>query len=975
MTASPPDVIHARHGLAELAARLADLGARRVLILAAPSRRFVDRVVDALRTFQPVVFDGARAHVPAEVVAQAAQALAQAEADTLVSVGGGSTIGLGKALRLAHQVHFAVIPTTYSGSEMTSVYGVTRGAEKTTGRDPRVRPDIVLYDAALGATQPIGLSIQSLMNALAHLVSVLSTSSLHGDDRTRALATAAALVGAMEDLLLAPTDLGARDTAQRAASAAGVAFDRGRSGAQHALAHLLGGGLGLAHAALHSVLLPQFVAHVRDRDPALVDELELAIGRRDLEPRLHDLLARAGVPTSLEALGVDPAAVGPLLATRPELPASVVADAQFGLRPTGRAGRIELGAGPAALLAGPRPERARRVVLALHGRGAEAGGIVRRFSEIAGHDPDTAIVGLRNASNRWYAIRASEPGAGSNAEVARALAQVDAALSGLGRPAILAGFSQGACLALEYAARRPGGLTAVVAAAGSRIGTPAEWAPAAPGTLAGLPVLVGGALKDPLINRAHLDATVAWLRAAGADVDVIDSPGERHDISTRQRLRAREIIRGERAPAGPMGFGNALSAEALAGALPPRQNSPRLPPHGLYAEQVNGSAFTSPRWQNARTWLYRVRPSSQRRAFAPLAHARFAAAFEGRPAEANLAGFAPLPLPDAEHRDFVDGMVTLGGAGSAPLRRGYAVHRYAADRDMERRAFYDADGDLLILPEVGALTALTELGPLDVAPGQIALLPRGIAFSIFLHGRVARGYVAETYGRGFHLPERGPIGANGLADPRHFRAPPAWYEDKLAPDFRIVAKLGGRLHEASQDHSPFDVVAWHGNHVPFVYDLDDFSPVGAVRFDHADPSVFTVLTAPMDEPGANTLDLIVFPPRWDVTEGTFRPPFFHRNATTEVNGIVREAAPPDSPFQPGCCYITPSFTAHGVSGRAVARIRAQADAEADRPARMGTGLWFQLECALPFALTPWAEDERLPDWPATWGSHPSYFET
>src|SRR5262249_5601453 len=466
------------------------------------------------------------------------------------------------------------------------------------------------------------------------------------------------------------------------------------------------------------------------------------------------------------------------------------------------------------------------------------------------------IVGLRTAGTRWYAIRASEPGAGSDAEVARALAQVEAGLGALGRPAILAGFSQGACLALEYAARRPGGLTAVVAAAGSRIGTPGEGAAAVAGTHAGLPVLVGAALADPYANRAHLDATARWFRAAGSAVDAIDCPGERHDISTRQRLRAREILRGEKAPAGPTGFGNSLASEAIPGALPARQNSPRLPPHGPSAEQVNGTAFTARREDNARTWLYRVRPSSQRRAFAPLAHPRFAAGFEGRAPEANLAGFAPLRLPDAERRDFVDGMVTLGGAGSPSLRRGYAVHRYAADRDMERRAFYDADGDLLLLPELGALTLMTELGPLDVAPGQIALLPRGIAFSVFLHGAVARGYVAETHGRSFRLPERGPIGANGLANARHFRAPAAWYEDKLAPDFRVVGKLGGRLHETSQDHSPFDVVAWHGDHVPFVYDLDDFSPLGAVRFDHPDPSVFTVLSAPMDEPGTNTLDLI-----------------------------------------------------------------------------------------------------------------------
>ena len=364
----------------------------------------------------------------------------------------------------------------------------------------------------------------------------------------------------------------------------------------------------------------------------------------------------------------------------------------------------------------------------------------------------------------------------------------------------------------------------------------------------------------------------------------------------------------------------------------------------------------------------------------PLQHPRFGATslfgagFAGRPPEINLTGWAPLPLPE-EPCDFLDGLVTVAGAGSPDLRRGCALHLYSANRDMDRRAFYDADGDLLLVPELGAVTVLTELGPLEVAPGQIAVLPRGLVFSVLLAGPFARGYVGEAYGRHFQLPERGPVGANGLADARHFRAPAAWYEDRLAPDFRIVAKLGGRLHEASQDHSPFDVVAWHGNHLPFRYDLADFSPVGSVHFDHPDPSIYTVLSAPLDEQGANTLDLIVFAPRWDVSEGTFRPPYFHRNPVSEVNGIIRESSPPGSPFQPGCCFVTPSLTAHGPSGRAVERVRSLSDTDADKPVPPGNSLWFQFETALPLSLTPWAEENRIKDWPATWGSHRSHFES
>jgi homogentisate 1,2-dioxygenase len=978
------EVIRARHGLPRLAARLHELGTRRALILVGPSRRFADEVAAALGV-PTVIFDGARVHVPAEVVDSAAQALVESEADTIVAVGGGSTIGLGKALRLGHHPRFVAIPTTYAGSEMTTIYGITRGAEKTTGRDGRVRPDLVLYDPTLSATLPAGITVQSLMNALAHIVSVLSTGSLprdgHGDGaRAQALDTAGVLVRVMEDLLLAPGDLAARELALEAAAAAGVTYDRGKSGAQHQLAHRLGGALGLDHAALHAVLLPQFLAHLRERDAALVTELEAAIGVRDLETHLHDLLVRAGVPTSLDGLGAEPAAVKMALGTRPELPAAIALDAQHGLRPTGKAGRLRLGPGPLALLAGPRPERARRVVLTLHGRGAEAGGIVRRLREIVGHDPEVAVIGLRTEGNRWYTMRYGDPGASADAEVAQALAQVAAALAELSGPlgvpperTVLAGFSQGGCVALEHLARTGGPLAAVIAPCAGRIGPPEEWSSAVPDGLAALPILLGAGATDPWVSGPHLETTAAWFRAAGAAVEVIGSPGDRHDISTRQRLRARELIRGAPAAPGPTGFGNHLASEALPGALPARQNSPRRAPFGLYPEQLSGTGFTARRAENLRTWVYRIRPSSQRRAFAPLKHPRFAPAFEGRPPEINLVGFAPLPVPTGA-ADFVDGLVTLGGAGSAASRRGYAVHVYSADRDMERRAFYDADGDLLLIPESGALTLMTELGPLAAAPGQIAILPRGLLFSVHLHGPLARGYLAETYGRHLQLPERGPVGANSLVDPRHFHAPAAWYEDKLAPEFRITAKLGGRLHDASQDHSPYDVVAWHGSYLPWVYDLADFSPVANVRFDHIDPSVYTVISSPLDEPGTSTLDLIAFLPRWDVTEGTFRPPFFHRNVTTEVNGIVRENPPPGSRFQPGCVFVTPAMTAHGASGRAVERARAQHDVDADRPVPPGDAIWFQLESTLPFSLTPWADEARVPDWPATWGSHRSYFD-
>jgi homogentisate 1,2-dioxygenase len=990
-------------------------------------------VLAALSAFSPAVFDGARVHVPADVVDAAAAKLRETGADTLVAIGGGSPIGLGKALRLTHDVRFIAIPTTYAGSEMTSVYGITRDGSKQTGRDARVKPDLVVYDVALTRDLPITLTVQSLLNAFAHVVSTGAAAAASSDadahvaspgegrapsraratvgaaSMTEALAAAATVLRAIEDLLLAPTDANAREAAMRGAAACAAALEGGKPGAQHALAHLLGGSLGLDHAALHAVLLPQFLSHLRTANPTFLAALERAVDRRDLDGYVHDLLVRARAPVSLDALGAKGSAVRALLATRPELPAGIALDAQHGLRP---AARLDIGVEPHALIAMPPDfdERAQRehrvdpnggertqgehrvdpnggaengvgphvgagqnatraarprVILALHGRGAEPGTFVRRLREITG--PDTAIIGLRaeEGADRWYGIKYNEPGANSDAEVNRAIARVEAVLDKLPADTIIAGFSQGACLALEVAARHRGPLGGVVAICGARIGLPTEWEDR--GGLA-FPVLVGCAFEDKFIARENIDSTIGWFQRAGATVTDVSGPGDRHEITLRQRVAIRALLGDVAKPS--TGFCNTVVSEAIPGAVPAIQNSPRVPAHGLYAEQLNGTGFTAHRADNQRSWLYRVRPSAQRRAFAPLA-SHVVASF-GEPPEINLCGFAPPPISDG---DFLDGLVTLCGAGAAQLRRGYAFHLYTANRSMESRAFYNADGDLLVLPERGALTIATELGMLDVAPGHVAVIPRGIVFSVLLHEREARGYVAEAFGRHFKLPDRGPIGANGLADARHFRSPGAWFEDRLAPDFKVVAKLGGQLHEASQDHSPFDVAGWHGNYTPYVYDLDAFSAVGNTRFDHGDPSVFTVLSAPLDEQGAHTLDLVVFPARIDATTGTFRPPFFHRNPVAEINGIIREQSPATSPFQPGCVFITPSLTAHGVSGRAVERMRSLTDAEADKVMHLGgpKALWFQLESALSPTLTSWARHNMLPDWAATWGSHRGYY--
>jgi homogentisate 1,2-dioxygenase len=557
-----------------------------------------------------------------------------------------------------------------------------------------------------------------------------------------------------------------------------------------------------------------------------------------------------------------------------------------------------------------------------------------------------------------------------------ALARTSGSIAALRRqapavPIFLMGFSQGSCLALEHAARAGAGLAGVVAPSGARIGRPGEWAPAG-AALEGLTVLLGGSAEDPYVAQDDLTATQAWFERAGARVERLGAAGKAHEITLTERVRAREILLGRPAPEPLAGFGNAHASEALVGALPRAQNSPRRPAFGLWAEQLSGTGFVAERHHNRRTWLYRVRPSAERRALRALPHPTLTNDFSG-PVLAALAGFAPRHIPDGADAatDFVDGLATLGGAGSPALRRGYAVHLYVANRNMEHRAFYDADGDWLLIPQEGALDLATELGRLRVAPGEIAIVPRGVAVSVGLPDGPARGYVAEVFGPGFALPDRGPVGANGLTDARHFRAPAAWYEDRLDPGFRVTAKLGGALHEATQDHSPFDVVAWHGNHAPYVYDLADFAPMGSTRVDHQDPSIHTVLSAPLDERGAHALDLVVFVPRWDPTEGTFRPPYFHRNVTTEINGVIRDPDEVGGPFAPGCCFLTPSMTPHGVRAAGAEQARSGGDA----PQRLASdALWFQLESTLPISLTPWAERAQEPSWHGIWGSHRRHFD-
>ncbi|MEV7382123.1 homogentisate 1,2-dioxygenase [Streptomyces lydicus] len=411
------------------------------------------------------------------------------------------------------------------------------------------------------------------------------------------------------------------------------------------------------------------------------------------------------------------------------------------------------------------------------------------------------------------------------------------------------------------------------------------------------------------------------------------------------------------------GFGNEHSSEAVPGALPVGRNSPQRAPLGLYAEQLSGSAFTEPRATNRRSWLYRIRPSAAHPPFVRgEQRALRSAPFTDCAADPNRLRWNPLPAPEGP-TDFVDGLWTLGGNGDATQRTGMAVHLYHANASMERRVFSDADGELLIVPERGGLLLRTEFGLLRAEPGEVALIPRGVRFRVELLDAVpdggpaptARGYVCENYGRPFELPDLGPIGANGLANARDFRAPLAAYEDVEGP-VEVVNKFCGNLWTATYDHSPLDVVAWHGSHVPYVYDLRSFNVIGSISYDHPDPSIFTVLTSPSDTPGLAGVDFVVFAPRWLVGEDTFRPPYFHRNVMTEYMGLIEGAydakTAGEGGFVPGGGSLHNMMSAHGPDRETFDR----ASAAELAPQKIDDGLAFMFETRWPLTLTEQARD-------------------
>jgi homogentisate 1,2-dioxygenase len=709
----------------------------------------------------------AREHVPVETVAEARREVERSGADGVLAFGGGSVIGLAKALALTDKmpVRVVAIPTTYSGSEMTPVYGITERGEKRTGRDERVRPVLVLYDPKLTWRLPRETTVNSLWNAIAHAAEALWSNA--PDPLTRIAAEEALRLASSALARLAERldDIDAREDALEAAYLAGVCFADAGAGLHHKLCHILGGMFSLPHAATHAVLLPHLARFQREASPDAMGAIARALGVVDPVDGLVRLARATGAPLSLEKIGM------------------------------------------------PRV------------------GIERAAEAVSGSPQERAALAAM-LTRAW-----PEPVPSSGAPRARAPREIGA----------------------------------------------------------------------------------------------------------------------------QSGFGSTHESEALPGALPRRQNAPRRAPYDLYPELLSGTPFTVRSAENARVWMYRIRPSFSHGPLLPLPWGRFAAPL--KEVNPNRTRWRPLPIPAHPSRvDFVDGLTTLGGAGDPTSGPGYAVHLYASNADMVDRCFSDADGDLLIVPQAGTLECQTELGWLRAAPGSILLVPRALKFAIVLPDAAARGFVLEVFGRRLRLPERGPIGSNGLADARHFLAPTAAFEDRTcSAGFQFVTKLGGRLHAAEQEHSPFDVVAWHGNHVPFTYDLSLFNAMGSVTFDHPDPSILTVLSAPLDDHGRSVADFVVFPGRWEVIEHSFRPPFMHRNAASEINMVVRTPSV-DSGYEPGCIFVSPLLTAHGVSTKTYDDVLGLPDHVEEPPRRIpDESLWVMFESALPFRSTAWARTTPLVD--------------
>jgi homogentisate 1,2-dioxygenase len=423
------------------------------------------------------------------------------------------------------------------------------------------------------------------------------------------------------------------------------------------------------------------------------------------------------------------------------------------------------------------------------------------------------------------------------------------------------------------------------------------------------------------------------------------------------------------------GFGNDFETEALAGALPRGQNSPQKVNFGLYAEQLSGTAFTAPRGQNERTWCYRILPSVRHvTKFSRVDVPYWKSAPDVDVSRISLGQYRwdPVSIGD-EPMTWITGMRTMTTAGDVNIQVGMASHIYLVTESMVDEYFYSADSELLVVPQEGKIRFCTELGVIDAEPKEIVILPRGLVYRVEVLGGPCRGFVCENYGQKFDLPNRGPIGANCLANTRDFKCPTAAFEDRQVRS-KVTLKWCGQFHETWIDHSPLDVVAWHGNYCPYKYDLRTYSPVGSILFDHPDPSIFTVLTAPSGQDGTANIDFVLFRDRWMVAENTFRPPWYHKSIMSELMGNIHGVydAKPEG-FVPGGVSLHNCMLPHGPDRTAFEK----GSNEPMLPQFQADTMQFMLETRFPQHLTAFAAKEAplQDDYVGCWGNLERTFST
>lgn len=420
------------------------------------------------------------------------------------------------------------------------------------------------------------------------------------------------------------------------------------------------------------------------------------------------------------------------------------------------------------------------------------------------------------------------------------------------------------------------------------------------------------------------------------------------------------------------GFGNEFATEAVKDALPPKGNTPQAVAHGLYTEQISGSSFTTPRAQNKRSWLYRIQPSVKHQPFTQIDMGKLLSNPFTNNATPNQLRWSPFDQPD-KPTDFIEGLITFCGGGDRHSWTGLAIHIYACNSSMESRFFYNSDAEMLIIPQSGDLKLRTEMGIIDIKPGEISVIPRGVTFTVDLMDDNAYGYVCENHGLPFQLPDLGPIGANGLANARDFLTPVAAFED-IKGDFDLVTKFDGQLWSAKIDHSPLNVVAWHGNYAPYKYDLSKFCVINSVSFDHLDPSIFTVLTSPSNTVGVANIDFVIFSDRWMVAEDTFRPPYYHRNIMSEFMGMIKgvyDGKEDKGGFIAGGASLHNCMTPHGPDTNAFEK----ASSGEQKPAKLKNTLAFMLESCFVMKPTDQAlnSDKIQPDYFKCWQELPHNF--